>query len=890
MASEEINYIDLNKYKIVKFLGEGTFGRVFTVKDRDSRKIYAAKISHLVFEEIDPASDQILFLFREIRIMSALDHPSIIKYIGYNPLNFEGEPFPTIISEYAPKGTLGSYIKLASSNNPHPKWTNTRKLICIYGIASGMAYLHKNNVIHRDLKPENILMDSHLNPKITDFGLSKITDTISESLNIQSQSGYKGSPLYMAPEILSAEMYSKASDVYAFSLIVYQLMTNLVPFEGVNFFNLMMKITKGDRPLIPETLPKTYKSFIESCWSESPEDRPTFEEIITELKTNNGFLTEIDADEDKFNRFINFIDNYDTTFDILKGSFHLTTFMGSNKDSNESDQIIFPSEMFEKLNADSKSLVTEAENDPEKQFTVAKYLIEGKKGFPKDVNLGLNFLKKSMSSNLTDPYFYLCSLLIDGKFIKKDFKEARQVLDKIEDKESPEYLFIAGRIEKKEENYKKAIEFFQKAISKGHAESMYKYGKMLMKGQGISKNVLRARDYFEMAKKNGCKKIYRPKFTEENVILSLKICFIGDFESGKHELLYYLANDRIDDYIPTSIDNNKVLHNYYGECVKLNLVDTYGQEDFKQGRMMMYENSNIFIFVFSLIEKETLQSIANKWYNDIAKYKDNAYIVLIGVDYDKWSNDRPNFVTQSEIDKVERLIKPNFAINCSYTTDTNLADFKNKLIESYICNFYQFQQNQQDQNNSKKQRRSRKDFDFKVLLVGNKNAGQYELLQFIDKGFVPNDKILTAVNKVEKQISSNGRKINLHLFGTPGEEGYQRIRILTYSQADVVVLVFSLINKESFHGLFRTYLKEINNLCPNAALMLVGVDHEKWNKYSQDLNFVRESELNIYANNDQFQNIILCSYKTGENLNDFGEKIIQTYLKKNDTNDSCNVA
>ena len=108
MASEEINYIDLNKYKIVKFLGEGTFGRVFTVKDRDSRKIYAAKISHLVFEEIDPASDQILFLFREIRIMSALDHPSIIKYIGYNPLNFEGEPFPTIISEYAPKGTLGS--------------------------------------------------------------------------------------------------------------------------------------------------------------------------------------------------------------------------------------------------------------------------------------------------------------------------------------------------------------------------------------------------------------------------------------------------------------------------------------------------------------------------------------------------------------------------------------------------------------------------------------------------------------------------------------------------------------------------------------------------------------------------------------------------------------
>lgn len=73
-----------------------------------------------------------------------------------------------------------------------------------------MSYLHSNNVIHRDLKLDNILVDDYLHPKISDFGLFKILDFLSISLNVQSQKGLKGTPLYMEPKILTDEKYSKA--------------------------------------------------------------------------------------------------------------------------------------------------------------------------------------------------------------------------------------------------------------------------------------------------------------------------------------------------------------------------------------------------------------------------------------------------------------------------------------------------------------------------------------------------------------------------------------------------------------------------------------------------------------------------------------------------------
>lgn len=221
--------LDIDDYIVQKQIGEGSFGKVFIVKEKKTGKLYAAKIS---FEKINESSeDTILNLSREVNIIAKLNHPSIIKFIGFSPINFRKKPKPVILTEFASNGSLNDLIKAERHSNSGTIFNSTLKLIIIYGIATAMSYLHKNDIIHRDLKPANILLNDFLFPKIADFGLSKIkSDT-----NDQSIAAIKGTPIYISPEIWVNMQYIKASDVYAFGLILYEIMTNEVPFKNFSF-------------------------------------------------------------------------------------------------------------------------------------------------------------------------------------------------------------------------------------------------------------------------------------------------------------------------------------------------------------------------------------------------------------------------------------------------------------------------------------------------------------------------------------------------------------------------------------------------------------------------------------------------------------------------------
>lgn len=176
--------IDINRYQIISKIGEGGFSVVYRVKDKITGLFYAAKVSTLMIDEDTKDSQEAILLFREVYLLSVLDHPCILKFVGYFQTNFEDDPVPTIITELATNGSLLDIIEMEKSGLSPKNWDNTKKIINIYGIASGMSYLHSNNVIHRDLKLNNVLVDDNFHPKISDFGLSKITDFLSVSINI----------------------------------------------------------------------------------------------------------------------------------------------------------------------------------------------------------------------------------------------------------------------------------------------------------------------------------------------------------------------------------------------------------------------------------------------------------------------------------------------------------------------------------------------------------------------------------------------------------------------------------------------------------------------------------------------------------------------------------
>ena len=320
----ENKYLELNNFDQLERLGAGQFGEVYKIREKATGNIYAAKISKepLSGESISKMRD----LLREVNIMYKMIHPTIERFIGFSACNFLKEPKPIIVTEYLPNGSLNDLIKLERQSRAGDYWNETRKLITIYGIASAMDFLHSNKIIHRDLKPDNILMDEHLIPKIADFGLSKIQHS-KESMTMQSSANIKGTPIYIAPEIWENLEYTPACDVYSFGMIVYEIITNDEPYPScANMFSLLSMVKNGERPIFRSPPPDAYKDLIELCWDNNPLNRPTFEEILLELRENTDFITE-SIDENDYYDFIDYIDQCQSSFDPSKKMIQIDQFI-----------------------------------------------------------------------------------------------------------------------------------------------------------------------------------------------------------------------------------------------------------------------------------------------------------------------------------------------------------------------------------------------------------------------------------------------------------------------------------------------------------------------------------------------------------------------------------
>ncbi|KAK8837546.1 hypothetical protein M9Y10_036546 [Tritrichomonas musculus] len=327
------DFLDLRKFTKQAKIGQGSFGQVFKIIEIDTETIFSAKISLTIFNENDKKF--ILNLRREVTILSQLNHPSILKFIGYSPFDFNHNSYPVIVTEYSPNGSLADIIELEHKSIPLSTWTDTKKLINIYGIASAMSYLHSHNIIHRDLKPANILEDENLFPKIADFGLSKIYHQNIDSMTSQSTIGFKGTPIYIAPEIWTDCNYSKSGDVYSFAFIFYELFTNIEPFKNYDLNMLHKKVIRdGERPKFIYAIANCYQNLIERCWSSNPEARPTFDEIAYELRTNNEFITDT-IDKDEFFDYIESFDGIICTYDPNK---QLETIISTEEDFESSEK------------------------------------------------------------------------------------------------------------------------------------------------------------------------------------------------------------------------------------------------------------------------------------------------------------------------------------------------------------------------------------------------------------------------------------------------------------------------------------------------------------------------------------------------------------------------
>jgi tRNA A-37 threonylcarbamoyl transferase component Bud32 len=227
---------------------------------------------------------------KEINIMSSTSHPSIAIFYGC----VISKTRLGIVMEYFENFDLATYVN-KSNIFPHKfrQLTIQNKLRILIEITLGGEYLHQRNIIHRDLKCANVLLDCNLRSKIIDFGISKIVSSKEEK---EKKTRAIGTRHYMAPEVILGTKYDSSCDVYSFSIIMYELITECFkPYEGSlkhkDGSNIDVYVASDPkfRPIIEEEYFEKFGlgwcvELIKTCWDHRPSKRPPFSEIVKILK------------------------------------------------------------------------------------------------------------------------------------------------------------------------------------------------------------------------------------------------------------------------------------------------------------------------------------------------------------------------------------------------------------------------------------------------------------------------------------------------------------------------------------------------------------------------------------------------------------------------------
>nr|XP_017218507.1 PREDICTED: serine/threonine-protein kinase EDR1-like [Daucus carota subsp. sativus] len=149
-------------------------------------------------------------------------------------------------------------------------------------IARGVNYLHHCSppIVHRDLKSSNLLVDKNWTVKVGDFGLSRLK----HETFLTTKTG-KGTPQWMAPEVLRNEPSDEKSDVYSYGVILWEIATEKIPWDNLNSMQVIGAVGFMNHRLeIPKEVDPQFASIIESCWHSEPRSRPSFQELLEKLK------------------------------------------------------------------------------------------------------------------------------------------------------------------------------------------------------------------------------------------------------------------------------------------------------------------------------------------------------------------------------------------------------------------------------------------------------------------------------------------------------------------------------------------------------------------------------------------------------------------------------
>lgn len=273
-------------YKFIKLIGEGSFSSVYmaiSAENEPSNRKYAIKVCEKIRIKRynKPAA-----IMREKKIMRILNDNKNEHFIQLY-CTFQDTTRLFFVMTFAENGELLAYMQKQKLSQQQVKRYS-------HEIIDALEHLHKLKIIHRDLKPENILLNKQMSILISDFGSAKICSNdsnpdessqvehqVQESLSrdnnisssgVERRDSFVGTAQYVSPEMLQYRIATNMSDLWAFGIIIYQMMTNIMPFNASNEYLIYQKILKLEYDF-PENFDVEAKDLINKLIQINPDDR-----------------------------------------------------------------------------------------------------------------------------------------------------------------------------------------------------------------------------------------------------------------------------------------------------------------------------------------------------------------------------------------------------------------------------------------------------------------------------------------------------------------------------------------------------------------------------------------------------------------------------------------
>jgi NIMA (never in mitosis gene a)-related kinase len=256
----------MGKYKVVKKLGQGSYGTVYLVQDSKDNQFFVMKkitVSGMGEQELADCK-------KEIQILSVMKHPNIIRY----KRSFVRRGALCIVMEYADGGDLHQLIR---QQRHAGKYLQEGQILDWFTQAClGLKHVHDHKILHRDLKTQNIFLTSNNEVRLGDFGISRVLKNTMDQAHT-----LVGTPYYLSPEMVNGQPYDHRSDIWSMGVVLYEMLTLQHPFNADSLQMLALKIIQGNYPPIPKQYSESVNDLLAKMLKQDAKQRLDIDGVLS---------------------------------------------------------------------------------------------------------------------------------------------------------------------------------------------------------------------------------------------------------------------------------------------------------------------------------------------------------------------------------------------------------------------------------------------------------------------------------------------------------------------------------------------------------------------------------------------------------------------------------